>query len=425
MPGPDMAGPEMARADATPAAGGRAGGAAMPCRPMRRIFALDDLEAAASRRLPRALFRFVASGSETGGSLRANRRSYEEVFFRPRVLRDVGARRQAVELFGRRHAAPFGIAPMGGAALMGFDADVAMARAAAAAGIPFVLTAAALTPLERVREAAGTRWFAGYLPADRDRMGALVDRVAAAGYEVLVVTADVPVPANREQNLRSGFSMPLRLTPSLVLDGLTHPRWLAGTAARTLLRHGVPHFENFSAGRGASMLAGPQAPDTSRSRLAWDDLAWLRQRWSGPLVVKGILTPEDAVAARQAGADGVIVSNHGGRQLDGAVAPLGVLPSIAAVAGGMAVMIDGGIRRGTDVLKALALGADFAFLGRPFLYAAALAGEAGVAHAIGLLSQEIDRDLALLGCPDIAALDAGYLDGAGSDITRPDTEATR
>lgn len=401
-------------------------GAAQWRRPMRRIFALDDLEAAAARRLPRPLFRFIAGGSETSGSLNANRQSYGEIFFKPRTLRDVGKRQQAVELFGRRHAAPFGIAPMGAAALMGFDADVAMARAAQAAGVPFILTSAALTPLERVREATGTGWFAGYLPADRERMGALVDRVANAGYEVLVVTADVPVPANREQNLRSGFSVPLRLTPSLLLDGLMHPHWLVSTAARTLWCHGVPHFENFSASRGASMLAGPQAPDTSRARLTWDDLAWVRQRWSGPLIVKGILAPDDAVAARQAGADGVIVSNHGGRQLDGAVAPLQALPSIVSVAGDMTVMIDGGLRRGTDVLKALALGADFVFLGRPFLYAAALAGEAGVAHAIDLLSQEIDRDLALLGCPDIATLDARFLDGTfGREFSRPNTETTR
>jgi L-lactate dehydrogenase (cytochrome) len=286
---------------------------------------------------------------------------------------------------------------------------VVLASAARAAGIPFVLSASSLTRLERVAQ-AGACWYQAYLPGDPSRIGALVDRVEAAGYEVFVLTVDVPVAANRENNIRNGFDIPLRPSLGLAWQGLTHPRWLVGTAARTLLRHGMPHFENMDAGRGPPILSRNLVRAVgNRDQLTWAHAELIRRRWKGRFVIKGILDPDDARRAAELGADGVILSNHGGRQLDGAVAPLSVLPDIAGRLGSTAVMIDGGFRRGTDVLKALALGADFVFVGRPFLYAAAVAGADGVDHAIRLMATEIDRDMALLGVGSLTALSARHL----------------
>ncbi len=376
----------------------------------QRILSLGDFEPAARGRLPRSIFGFVAGGAEEGRSLRANREAFDGFAFRPQVLVDVSNRSQATSLFGRRCAMPVGIAPMGAAGLCRFEADLALARAAGTAGVPCVLSAVSTVPLERIiREAPGT-WYQAYIPSDRERIGRLLDRLRSAGYEVLVITLDVPVAANRENNLRNGFSMPPRLNMQLALDGLTHPRWLAGTLARTLLRGGIPRFENIAAERGGWIIAEDrQGFRAGRDSLSWSDVAWIRSQWKGRLVLKGILSGRDARRACDAGADGIIVSNHGGRQLDGAIAPLRALPEVAAAAGDAVVMIDGGIRRGTDVLIALALGAKFAFVGRPMLFAAALAGEAGVAHALGILRQEIDRDLALLGCTEIASVNRQLL----------------
>jgi L-lactate dehydrogenase (cytochrome) len=299
---------------------------------------------------------------------------------------------------------------MGASALCRFEADLALARAATAEGVPFVLSAPSTVPMERVIQEAPGAWYQAYLPAGREKIGRLLERVGAAGYEVLVVTLDVPVGANRENNLRNGFSMPVRPNLQLAVDGLLHPRWLAGTLAATLLRTGIPHFENFAAERGGWIISSPPGGQhAGRDALCWPDLAWLRGRWQGKLVLKGILGASDARRACGEGADGIIVSNHGGRQLDGAVAPLRALPAIVEAAGAAVVMMDGGIRRGTDVLKALALGAKCVFAGRPMLFGAAVAGEAGVRHAIAILREEINRDLALLGCADIASVSRDLL----------------
>jgi len=242
-----------------------------------------------------------------------------------------------------------------------------------------------------------------------------VRRVTDTGYRVLVVTADTPMLGNREHNIRTGFSMPIRVTPRVMLQSATHPRWLLGVVARTFLKHGAPHFENTEAERGPPMMSGGTVRNTiARDRLSWTNIEAIRRQWKGTLVIKGLLSPEDARLAREAGADGVILSNHGGRQLDHAVAPLDVLPEVVAEKGRMSIIIDSGIRRGTDVLKALALGADFAFVGRPFLFAAALGGVAGVEHAARLLREEIDRDMALMGVRRLAELSPGLLRRQGA-----------
>ncbi len=377
---------------------------------MRRCYSLDDFDAIARRRLPRLIHGFVAGGAETEAGLRDNREAFQDYAFVPQVLRNVAGRTQRTSLFGQDYAAPFGIAPMGAADLCGYRADIAMARAAASAGLPMVVSAAGLTRLEDLRRECPAAWCQLYIPGDTARIEAMVDRAGASGYSTLVVSADVPVPANRENNLRNGFRLPIVPTAQVMIDCALHPGWLLGTLLRTLLTDGMPHFENMDAVRGPPIFSRNQLRNIERrDELAWEHIELIRERWPGKLVIKGVLARADARAAREAGVDGIILSNHGGRQLDGAVAALRVLPEIVADNPEMVVMIDGGFRRGSDVLKALALGAQFVFVGRPMLFAAAVAGEAGVAHATLLLKTEIDRNLALLGLKDIAELRSEHL----------------
>ena len=371
-------------------------------RALLRILALDDFEEPARRYLPRPMFGYVSGGAETNASLSANRAQFDEIELSPRVLVDVSARTAKTALFGRGYDAPFGIAPMGGTSMAAFRGDVVLARAAAEANIPMIMSGASLTRLEDVRAAGGSAWFQAYLPGETGPITRLLERVARAGFDTLVLTVDVPVSANRENNVRSGFSRPLRPTARLAWESALRPRWLFGMFLRTLLVDGMPHFENM--GARIPLITRASRGDGERDRLAWTHLELMRRLWKGRLVLKGVLAAEDARIARESGVDGVIVSNHGGRQLDGALAPLRALPAVVAQAGRMTVMMDGGIRRGTDVLKALALGAQFVFVGRPFLYAAAIAAEAGVRHGIGLLREEIERDMALLGITTLAEM---------------------
>jgi L-lactate dehydrogenase (cytochrome) len=370
--------------------------AAATPRVLRRILSLEDLEAAARRHLPRPIFGYVSGGSENNASRTDNRAVFDELAFVPRVLVNVASRTQKTTLFGHHYDMPFGLAPMGGTSLAAYQGDVVFARTAAAANIPMIQSGASLTPLEKVNEAGRTSWFQAYLPGEHSAITALVERVARAGFETLVLTVDVPVPANRENNVRNGYNAPLRPTLRMAWDCSLRPRWLLGTFARTLVNQGMPHYENM----------GPRTPLMSRTavrdrgrrdHLNWEHVELMRRLWKGNLVLKGVLDRQDARIARESGVDGVMVSNHGGRQLDGTTAPLRVLPEIAAEAGKMTVMLDSGVRRGTDVLKALALGAQFVFIGRPFLYAAAIAGDQGLLHAIRLLKDEISRDMAMLG----------------------------
>jgi len=374
-------------------------------RSLRRYLSLDDFEASARRLLPKFLYGYISGAAETDAALADNRRAFEEYGFVPRVLRDVSGCDQTTTLFGKTYAAPFGIPPMGSAALCAYRGDVVLTRAAAAINVPMCLSASSLITLEDVRRENPAAWYQAYLAGDDARIEPLVDRVAAAGYDTFVVTADVPVPPNRENNIRNGFQVPLAITPRVAWDTATHPHWLFGTWARTVMNYGMPHFENMDAQRGPPVLAKNLMRNIGkRDQLAWKHVELIRKRWKGKLVVKGLIAPADARIARDSGVDGVIVSNHGGRQLDGTVSSLRTLPEFAADAGAMTVMLDGGIRRGTDVLKALALGAKFVFIGRPLLYAAVIGGEAGVQRALTLLRDEIDRDMALLGIRSIGEI---------------------
>jgi L-lactate dehydrogenase (cytochrome) len=377
---------------------------------MERMLSLHDFEVAARRKLPRPLFGFIAGAAEDNRSLDDNRAAFDEYRFTPRVLVDVSQRSQQIALFGKHYASPFGIAPIGISALSAYRGDLVLAQAGQASNIPAIMSGTSLIPMEEVAEAAPDTWFQAYLPADESRIDRLIDRIAAAGFETLVITVDIPVWANRENNIRAGFSTPIRPSLRLAWDGMIRPRWLLGTLARTLLTTGMPYFENSFATRGAPLLSRTAIRDTTgRDHLNWEHIARIRQKWSGPLVLKGILHPLDAERARRLGADGIIVSNHGGRQLDGSSSALRVLSRILDSAEEMPVMVDGGIRRGSDVLKALALGAKAVFAGRPFMYAAATGGRAGIDRAIQLLHDEVDRNMAMLGINQLSELDESFL----------------
>jgi L-lactate dehydrogenase (cytochrome) len=373
-------------------------------RRLDKVLALDDLETLARAYLPRPVFGYVSGGAENCSTLSDNRAAFAEYHLLPRALVDVSKRTQKRSLFGTEFASAFGISPLGSSALSAYRGDVVLARGAARANIPMVMSGGSLIPLEEVARAAPGAWFQAYLPGDDEMILAMMNRVERAGFATLVLTVDFPVAGNRENALRSGFSVPLRPSLRLAWDGIVRPRWMIGTFLRTLFLHGVPHFENITVDRGPPVVARNIVHRMSgRDNLNWRHVDLIRARWKGRLVIKGILTVEDALLACRYGADGVVVSNHGGRQLDGSPSPMRVLPAIAdAVGGRVPVMMDGGIRRGTDVLKAMALGADFVFLGRPFIYAASIAGEFGVAHVHRLLAEEIDRDMALLGITDLS-----------------------
>jgi L-lactate dehydrogenase (cytochrome) len=374
-------------------------------RILNKVLSMADFEILAQKRLPRPIFGYVAGACEDGQSLRANRDVFQDYEFTTRVLVDISKRNTNVELFGKTYAVPFGMAPMGITAMSAYRGDLVFAQAARASNIPMIMSGSSLIRMEEIAEAAPDTWFQAYLPAKQDQIDALIDRVAASGFKTLVVTVDTPVSANRENNIRSGFSTPLRPSLRLAWDGLTHPHWLFGTFLKTIIKHGMPHFENSFATRGAPIMSKNVMRDFStRGHLSWDNVKLIRARWKGPMVIKGILNPADAVLCRQYGMDGIIVSNHGGRQIDGAVAPLRVLPQILEQFKDGPVMLDSGVRRGSDVVKALALGAKAVFMGRPFNYAAAVAGRAGVDHAIHLMQQEVSRNIGMMGLTSLDQL---------------------
>lgn len=367
-------------------------------RNLRGFLSLEDFRLSAMRHLPVPIFGYVDGSVETGASMNNARAAYERMAFVPSVLRDVSARSTRTELFSQTFAVPFGIAPMGFSALAAYDGDVALARAAHEFGSIAICSAASLTPLERIASEGRSRWFQCYVPGDEGRISALIERLKQAQFETLVVTADVPVAGNRENNARNGFDAPFRLTGRLTWQFCSKPSWTLGTLGREILQRGMPYFENMDAEQGPPLFSSTLTRSIlGRDQLTWESLRFIRKIWPGKLVLKGVLSVADACRAEELGVDGIIISNHGGRQLDACVAPLDVLPEIRAATSNLAILIDGGIRRGTDILKAIALGADFAFVGRPFLFAASVRGASGVSHAFRLLQSEMLTSMALLG----------------------------
>ena len=385
----------------------------------REAYNIADLREMARRRLPKGIFEFVDRGSEDEVALRNNRTAFERIKLKPRTLVDVSGRSQEITLFGKRQPMPIVIAPTGTAGLLWYGGETGLARAAAAAGIPFTVATNSMTAMETIADQAGGRlWFQLYMWSDRALSHKLVARVNAAGFDALIVTVDGAVAANREYNHRNGFSMPMKFGARNVADVLTHPRWLAGVLLRYLLTTGMPRFEHHPSEVRDTITARPSAKSLLKNdSLNWEDLRVLRKLWPGVLMVKGILHPRDAVLAADCGADAVIVSNHGGRMLDSSMATIAVLPEILDAAGKrLTVMVDSGFRRGSDVVKALALGAQAVLVGRATLYGTAAGGEAGAARAIAILREEIDRVMALIGVRSVAELDRACLhmaDGMG------------
>jgi isopentenyl diphosphate isomerase/L-lactate dehydrogenase-like FMN-dependent dehydrogenase len=386
-------------------------------QPRERTFGaynIADLRARAKSRLPRGVYDYVERGAEDEIGLAANRTAASVPKLLPRIGRDVSQIDARTTLFGHEIAMPLAIAPTGAAGLIWHDGDVAIARAAAAAGIPFTISSAATMNIEEIAAAGGRQWFQLYLWANRALSHAAIDRAWAAGCEVLMVTVDIPVPPNREYNLRNGFGTPFRISPRNAIDILTHPRWLAGVMGRYAIGGGMPRQANLPAElRSAVTGHAPVGAAFKGDNLTWKEIAGLRARWKGIFVLKGVLRAEDAARAIDLGADGVVVSNHGGRSLDGALPSFAALPRIADAIGHRAtVLVDGGIMRGEQAVRALALGAKAVLIGRAPLYGLAIGGEAGVARALGLLGQEVRRTMALTGCGTIAEIDAGLLAGA-------------
>ena len=371
-----------------------------------------DLREQALKRVPKGLFEFVDRGTEDEISLRNNRAVFDRIRFKPRTLVDVSGRSQEITLFGQKQKMPICIAPTGTAGLMWHEGEIALARAAKEAGIPFCLATGSMTAMEKVAaEAGGRLWFQLYMWPDKSMSHKLVERARVAGYEALVVTVDGAASPNREYNLRNGFTIPFTFTRKNITDVLTHPRWLFGVLARYMMTTGMPRYENYPSEIKYKVTAAPMGRSQMKNdSLNWEDLKVLRKMWPGTLMVKGIAHPHDALKAAECGADGVVVSNHGGRNLDGSMAPLEALPEVVdAVGGRIEVIVDSGFRRGSDIVKALALGADAVLIGRATLYGVAAGGYDGAVRAIDILREEIHRVMALLGVTSIDQLGPEYL----------------
>ena len=370
----------------------------------------DDFRRVARRRLPRVVYEFVEGGADGEVTLRANYEAFDRVRFTAGSLVDVSERDAGVTVLGRRLEVPFICGPAGLARLVHREGELAAARAAASAGTVFVISTASSYSIEEIAAAAGgPLWFQLYLWRSPDVVAQLVDRAGAAGCEALVLTVDVPVIGKRERDLRNGMMIPPRIGPAQALEAVRRPRWLWHLAAGPPVHFGclldlVPPNTGM-AGMGAYL--DRELTDLSKT---WDDVAWLRERWDGPLLIKGVMSPADARRCVEQGADAVVVSNHGGRQLDGLPASLDVLGEIVAEVGGEAeVILDGGVRRGADLVKARALGATAAMGGRAWFWPLAAGGEEGVARMLQILRADVERTLALLGRNSYENLDASIL----------------
>jgi (S)-mandelate dehydrogenase len=368
-----------------------------------QAYSIEDLRQAAKRRLPRAVFDFIDGGAEAENTLRDNRAAFERLRLAPKVLVDVSRVDTGTRILGAPSRLPIAIAPTGAVGFGWPGGDVAIAKAAAAFGMPYSLSMSGTASIDRIaREAPGRLWFQAYFLKQRDYTLGLIERARQAGYEALIVTADVPVGGKRERDYRNHFAVPFRFTPRNLLDFASRPGWAWS------MRNGMPVMENLTG-------MAPEAKDTAAlassvarnndATLDWEVLKRVRDRWPGRMLVKGILRPDDAERAVATGCEGVIVSNHGGRQLDGAVAAFDALPAVArAVGGKVSVLMDGGVRRGADVVKALACGAQAVMIGRATLYGVCAAGEAGATRALEILSSELVRSMQLCGVRGIGEI---------------------
>ncbi|TWT06047.1 alpha-hydroxy acid oxidase [Reyranella sp. CPCC 100927] len=376
---------------------------------MDGIVNVDDLRRAAKRRLPKIAFDFIEGGVEDEDGLNVNEQAFRQHRLVPRYLVDVSTRDQSAPLFGRTYASPFGIAPTGLASLFRPGADLMLAAAAREANVPFIMSGSSTASIEDLAKVAPDHgWYQLYAARDKKISEDMIRRAEAAGLSTLVLTVDVPVHSNRERNQRNGFTRPLKLSWGTKLEALRHPGWLAG-----YLKQGTPMFSNWAPyvekGASADAVAAFVASQTA-APLTWRDVESFRRLWPRKFVIKGIMHSDDAVRAASLGVDGIMVSNHGARQLDRAPSPVDVLPAIRdAVGDRLTLMLDSGVRRGVDALTALCLGAKFVFVGRATLYGATVGGQAGVTKAINILRREIDLTMGQIGCPSLDHLGPDFL----------------
>ncbi len=389
-----------------------------PGKDFRRALSIEELRLVASRAVPNFAFEYVEGGSEDEQALHWNRSALDAIRFIPNTLVDTSDRHQRISLLGQESGTPLVIAPTGLNGMLRYRGDAALARAAAAEGIPFTLSTVSNMRLEDVAETAGGRlWMQLYVMKDREVARDIVSRAGRAGYEAIVFTTDANVFGYREWDQRN-YRSPGKLSLRNMLDTMRHPRWVFD-----VLRHGIPWFDNIvdfmppearSARGGVAFFPRLFEPDIS-----WEDVAWLRGEWPGKLLIKGVLSVADAERAAESGCDGIILTNHGGRQLDACVAPIEVLADVRnAVGDRLTILVDSGFYRGDDVVKAVALGADAVMIGRATLYGLAAGGEAGVRHALNILVNEIDRTLGQLGCKTLADVHPGMLVPGRADMSR-------
>ena len=376
-------------------------------RRLRGAASVDDLRRLARRRLPRGVFDYVDGGAEDERTLAANRAAFGDVEFRPRVLRAVGDVDASTRLLGRPVPIPLILAPTGFTRIVDPQGELAVARAAERAGLPYALSTMSTRSIEEVADAAvgARRWFQVYVWRDRGLVKELISRAAAAGYEALVITVDTAVLGRRERDERRGFALPPKLGPGTLVDGALHPAW-----TWAFLRNGPIEFANVSGravgdGRDDAVALGGYVARQFDPDLSWADIEWFRANWDGPIVLKGIQTVADAELAVEHGVEAIALSNHGGRQLDTAPAPLSLVAPVAdAVAGRAEIICDGGLRRGSDIVKAVALGATAGMVGRAYLYGLAAAGERGVDHVLAMFAEGVRRTMALVGARSIDEL---------------------
>jgi (S)-mandelate dehydrogenase len=378
---------------------------------LKRAVNIEDLRRQAKRRLPRIVFDFIEGGSEAETGLRRNVEAFSRYRLLPRYLVDVGKCDQSARLFDRTYSKPFGFAPTGVTGIARPGSDVMLAEAAAAANIPFVISSASTAPLEELAKIAPeSTWFQLYSARDMAVSEDFIRRAADAGIRTLVVTVDVTTAGKRERDIRNGWVLPYKPKLRSVLEAMLHPAWVLG-----YLRHGTPHLSNWIPyAKGAATAADTIAVFAANmpSISTWSHIETYRRIWPHKLVIKGIMHPEDATRAAEMGVDGIIVSNHGGRQLDRAPSPIEVLPMIRdAVGDRLVLMLDSGIRRGSDIFVALCLGARFVFVGRAAVYGAAAHGRAGADKAIEILRKEIETVQGQVGCANLSSLGPKYLLG--------------
>ena len=372
------------------------------------VYNIEDIRQKAKKRLPKGIFDYVDRGAEDDIALRNNREAYETLKFKNRVLVDVSKRSTKSKIFGEEITMPFGVSPTGTVGLMAHGGEVGVAKAAVRMGVPCCVSTNAQTSMEEVFNGAGgdagKLWFQVYMWPDLEARQGLIDRARACGFKTLVITVDGPVGPNREYNKRTGYGVPVKYTPQMVRHVLMNPGWLFRVYIRHLVERGPMKLENYPEKYRAKIRDKEHKYAlTKADNQSWDDIRRIRDNWDGNVLVKGLQSPEDAVIAADIGCDGVVISNHGGRYVDCAVAPIQVLPEVrAAVGRRLAVIVDSGPRRGSDIVKGLALGADLVMSGRPTLFGAAYRGEAGAYRALEIFHEELDRVMAQLGMNSVS-----------------------